>query len=129
MFLILWDIKYIFIKTNKVSLRLLCFLFLWVRPETFIIPFLNFYLLSLYLLLIFIYPYNESAGILKLRPWCNIIDNISFPYKIYHLLHLSCEDFCIFWKFICTIYFCCCHNVRFFVSEKLSGSFSFFKLL
>ena len=112
MWWILWNI-------NQVSQGSLCFSLLWSRPKTFIVSILIFSFLYLCFFLFSIYKLNDSAGI----PFCifglKSIISTSFTYAVEHLLYLIREAHYISWKFLCTIYFWCCHNVYFFVFEKV----------
>ena len=57
--------------------------------------------------------------------WFNSITDDFFTYVMKQLLYRFSEGLYISWDSMCTIYFWCCHNVLFFVLEKVSFFFTF----
>ena len=98
-----WYIKYIFWNIDHTSLGLLWFYLLWMRPDNFIIPFLELFL-SLWFWLLLIYLYNDFSEIINCGTWWNITDMIYFTHTMELLLQIIYEDVFIFWQYMCTVH-------------------------
>ena len=114
--------------TTQAILGLLYFSLLWLRNDTLIIPLLGVFFYPFFSLFFF-YPKNYSTGILICRIWFNLNKNPYFTYATENSLRITCDADCISWESMCTFHLFFCHNVFFFVSEKVSRYSHFFWII